>query len=94
MLCVNTLPAGADDTADLFAGRTKVYGEARFAGGEWTTLKTGSPVLVSAVAAFDCRVIEVKPVASHYVYFVAVEAIRKGPPGAALVYHEREYKKV
>jgi len=94
VLCVNTLPAGADAMADLFAGRTRVYGEERFAGGDWTTLKTGSPVLVSAVAAFDCRVLEVKPVASHYVYFVAVEAIRKGPAGAALVYHEREYKKV
>jgi flavin reductase len=94
VLCVNTLAAGEQPLADVFAGRTGIYGEARFAHGEWTTLKTGSPVLLSAVAAFDCRVLEAKPVASHYVYFVAVEAIRQGPPGPALVYHEREYKHV
>jgi flavin reductase len=94
VLCVNTLAAGEQPIADVFAGRTGIYGEPRFAHGEWITLKTGSPVLMSAVVAFDCRVLETKPVASHYVYFVAVEAIRQGPPGAALVYHEREYKHV
>jgi flavin reductase (DIM6/NTAB) family NADH-FMN oxidoreductase RutF len=94
VLCVNTLPADAQSLADLFAGRTGVYGEARFATGVWTTLKTGSPILTTAVAALDCRVLEAKSVASHYVYFCAVEAIRLGGTGAALVYHEREYKQV
>ena len=47
-----------------------------------------------AVVAFDCRVIEVKSVASHDVYFGIVEAIHAGPPGAALVYHDRAYKQV
>ncbi len=94
VLCVNTLPADAQAIADLFAGRTGIYGEDRFASGEWTALKSGSPVLATAVAALDCRVLEAKAVASHYVYFCAVEAIRLGQTGAALVYHEREYKQV
>jgi flavin reductase len=94
VLCVNTLRAGQEQLADVFAGRTGVFGEARFTHGHWTTLRTGSPVLTSAVAAFDCRLLEAKAVASHYVYFVAVEALRQGTPGPALVYHEREYKKV
>ena len=33
--------------------------------GEWMTLKTGAPVLASAVVAFDCRTIEIKAVASQ-----------------------------
>jgi flavin reductase len=94
VLCVNTLRAGQEGLADIFAGRTGIFGDARFEHGEWTTLKTGSPVLRTAVVAFDGRVLEAKPVASHYVYFVAVEALEIGAPGAALVYHEREYKQV
>jgi flavin reductase (DIM6/NTAB) family NADH-FMN oxidoreductase RutF len=95
VFCVNTLRAGEEMVADTFAGRTKVAREERFASaGAWLTLTTGSPVLASAVVAFDCRVTEVKSVASHDVYFGIVEAIHQGPPGAALVYHDRAYKQV
>ena len=66
----------------------------RFATGLWSALKTGAPVLAAAVVAFDCRVIEIKAVASHNVIFGAVEDIRLGPAGPALVYHERAYKRV
>ena len=94
VFCVNTLRAGDELIADTFAGRTKVAREARFDTGEWSTLATGSPALMSAVVAFDCRVIEIKAVASHDIYFGVVEAIHQGGPGAALVYHDRLYKQV
>jgi flavin reductase len=94
VFCVNTLRAGDELIADTFAGRTKVAREARFDTGQWATLSTGSPALMSAVIALDCRVIEVKAVASHDIYFGVVEAIHSGPPGAALLYHDRAYKQV
>lgn len=94
VFCVNTLRAGDELIADTFAGRTKVARDARFDAGQWVTLSTGSPALTSAVIALDCRVIEVKAVASHDIYFGIVEAIHSGPPGAALVYHDRAYKQV
>jgi flavin reductase len=98
VFCINTLRAGEEAVADAFAGRSiagrPLAGADRFGSGEWITLSTGAPVLASAVAAFDCRVIEVKGVASHNVIFGAVVALHFGPPGAALVYHEREYKQV
>jgi flavin reductase len=94
VFCVNTLRAGEAEIADLFAGRTGVMGSDRFSQGEWTTLVTASPVLASAVVAFDCRIVEVRSVASHNVFFGAVEAVRLGPQGPALVYHERAYKRV
>ena len=78
----------------MFAGRTKVAREARFNTGSWGELSTGSPALDDAVVACDCRVIEIKAVATHNVYFGVVEAIGSGAPGAALVYHERAYKQV
>ncbi len=92
VFCVNTLGAGEEKLADLFAGRSGVHLHERFTQGEWLTLKTGSPVLASAVVAFDCRTIEIKAMASHNVVFGAVEAVRLGPNGPALVYHERAYK--
>src|SRR4051812_37910395 len=94
VFCVNTLRAGDELIADTFAGRTKVARESRFDAGEWKTLSTGSPALMSAVVALDCRVIEIKAVASHDIYFGLVEAIHQGGPGAALVYHDRLYKQV
>ena len=95
VFCVNTLRAGDEIVADTFAGRTKVAREARFdTGHQWATLATGSPALMSAVIACDCRVIEVKAVASHDIYFGMVEAIHQGEPGPALVYHDRLYKQV
>jgi flavin reductase len=94
VFCINTLGDGGAEIADVFAGRTGVQGADRFALGEWTVLGTGSPVLASAVIAFDCRIIEVRSVASHNVFFGAVETLRLGPGGPALVYHERAYKRV
>src|SRR5437868_14909946 len=92
--CVNTLRAGEEAIADAFAGRTAQAGAERFSIGEWLPLVTGSPTLASAVVALDCRIVEVKAVATHNLFIAAVEAIRHGPDGPALVYHDRAYKRV
>jgi flavin reductase len=94
VLCVNTLRAGADAIADVFAGRTRCTMAERFNSGSWTELSTGSPVLGDAVVACDCRVIEIKAVGTHNVIIAGVVAVRLGKPGPALVYHERAYKQV
>ena len=94
VLCVNTLRAGADNIADVFAGRTKCSMADRFKSGSWSELSTGSPVLADAVVAFDCRVIEIKVVGTHNVVFAGVVGVRLGKSGPALVYHERAYKQV
>ena len=94
VFCVNTLGADSETIADMFAGRTGAQGEERFQIGDWMTLATGSPVLRSAAVAFDCRVIDVKTVATHNVFFAVVEDVHLGESCAALVYHERCYKKV
>jgi flavin reductase len=94
VFCVNTLGHSGAEIADLFAGRTGIQGADRFATGEWSVLATGSPVLTGAAVAFDCRIIEVRSVGSHNVFFGAVEMVRLGPTGPVLVYHERSYKRV
>jgi len=78
----------------MFAGRSTSSLDERFKMGTWTTLTTGSPVLTTAVVSFDCRIVEVKQVATHNVLIAGVEAIRLGPSGTALVYHDRAFKRV
>jgi flavin reductase len=94
VFCVNTLAHSGAEIADLFAGRTGIQGADRFASGDWSVLATGSPVLAAAAVALDCRVIEVRSVGSHNVFFGAVEMVRLGAGGPVLVYHERAYKHV
>jgi len=94
VFCINTLGHDGAEIADIFAGRTGLGSGDRFATGDWLTLSTGSPVLASAVIAFDCRIVEVRSVGSHNVFFGAVETVRAGPGGPALVYHDRAYKQV
>src|ERR1700722_17367066 len=94
VFCVNTLGAAESNLADIFAGRSGLHLEELFSVGEWTTLKTGSPVLTTAVVAFDCRTIDIKAVASHNVIFGAVQAVRLGPGGPALVDRDRVYTPV
>jgi flavin reductase len=94
VFCVNTLGAEAEEIADVFAGRSAAFMEERFKVGDWMDLQTGAPALRSAVVALDCRIVEVKAVATHNVFFAAVQAIHIGGPGRALVYHERAYKEV
>ena len=92
--CINTLGADAEPFADMFAGRTGAQMEARFHLGTWSTLATGAPALTDAVVALDCRIVDIKAVASHYVIFGAVAAVQMGASGPALVYHDRAYKRV
>jgi flavin reductase len=94
VFCVNTLASSEEHLANVFAGRTGVFMGERFNSGEWTTLETGAPALTSAIAALDCRVLEMKSVATHDIYFGEVAAIRFATAEKALVYHARAYKHV
>ncbi|SFK18248.1 flavin reductase family protein [Methylocapsa palsarum] len=92
VFCINTLASPDEALADVFAGRTHQHLEERFANGTWTKLETGSPVLASAAAVFDCRIVEVKPAATHYIVIGAVEAVSFGPEQESLVYLHRKYR--
>jgi len=88
---VNALGFSDLALADIFAGRTGEHFEQKFSHGLWRPGKTGAPLLESALASFDCRLIEVKDVATHHVFFGAVEAVSHRKEGASLLYHRRAY---
>jgi len=91
VFCINTLAPSQEGLADIFAGRTGQHLDERFASGEWAKLVTGAPVLKHAVAAFDCRLTEVKEVMTHYIMIGAVEAVDYGRRGSSLTYAHRAY---
>jgi len=74
IFAVNVLAMGEDDIASRFA--TRMDAEERFARGAWTVAETGAPILESAAAAFDCRIVQIVESGSHSVFFGEVAAVR------------------
>lgn len=77
--------------AHAFSGRDQLDMDRRFALGQWTQLATGSPILADATAAFDCRLIEVKTIATHLVLFGEVVDVALGSTRPPLIYVDRGY---
>ncbi|MGF6156702.1 cob(II)yrinic acid a,c-diamide reductase [Ensifer sp. KUDG1] len=74
-----------------FSGRDQLDMDLRFALGQWTRLTTGAPILVNATAAFDCRLVEVKTIATHLVLFGEVVDVSIGSSRPPLIYVDRGY---
>jgi flavin reductase (DIM6/NTAB) family NADH-FMN oxidoreductase RutF len=55
---LNFLPREAAEIADMFGGKGPQKGATRFEIGQWGTLHTGAPILLDAVGAIDCRLVE------------------------------------
>ena len=91
VLCVNTLAAGQAELAALFSTRDLAI-ETRYAGGAWSTLKTGAPVLEGAMAAFDCRIVERLEKGTHAIILCEVQAVKTGGDLQPLVYFGRDYR--
>ena len=91
--CVNILSDGQQEIANRFAGIGGVKGVARYEGAEWTTLVSGAPVLVDALAAIDCEVEEVIERYSHAIILGRALAVLN-VDGESLVYHKGGYGRV
>jgi flavin reductase (DIM6/NTAB) family NADH-FMN oxidoreductase RutF len=91
--CVNTLASSDQWLADHFAGRSRMHPAERFTHGSWRPGRTGAPVLESALAVFDCRVIEVITASTHSILIGAVVDARYAP-GQSLAYLERAYRHI
>ncbi|MBV1701199.1 MAG: flavin reductase [Hyphomicrobiales bacterium] len=91
VFCINTLAADDQALADDFAGRTGLHLDARFQRGSWVREVSGAPVLTSAIAIFECRIIELRDIATHHVIVGDVLAVRYRKEVAGLGYHDRRY---
>ncbi len=89
VFCVNTLSDADQAIAEAFAGRKGLEGEARFGIGDWTTAATGSPVLVTSLNSFDCRLVDVRTMATHRIVIGEVVALGGKQAGPGLIYRNR-----
>ncbi|HVK92613.1 MAG TPA: flavin reductase [Mycoplana sp.] len=89
---LNALAADQIELANVFSGRDPSIPGDRFSEGNWTELVTGSPILVGALASFDCRLIEMKVMATHMILFGEVMGLAYGPEKPALIYMDRDYR--
>ena len=88
---VSVLRADQKRIADSFAGRPASHDKPYdFDRVRWETAVTGSPLLVSAVAKFDCRLLEAHTIGTHTIYIGAVVA-SSAAKGKPLVYASRGY---
>jgi flavin reductase (DIM6/NTAB) family NADH-FMN oxidoreductase RutF len=92
MYCVNVLRVEDSELSNVFSGAQR--GESRFKTGAWTRLSTGSPVLLDALASFDCRVVKRVVHGSHTIFLGQVEQILFGKKGKPLLYAEGQYAKL
>lgn len=88
---VNVLASHQQQLAQVFAGLTGIYGDQRFELADWSRLATGSPILSPCLAAFDCRLVEAVPAATHSIFIGQVEAVALELDLQPLVYAGGDY---
>lgn len=89
VFAVNILREGQDEISNTFA-----FGEGdRFATVNWSTAKTGAPVLDDALAWLDCTVYSRHTAGTHTIYIGEVQASNVVESDhAPLVYWNRKYR--
>jgi flavin reductase (DIM6/NTAB) family NADH-FMN oxidoreductase RutF len=65
--------------------------ESHDAGGRWTTLLTGTPVLENGLATLDCEVEEMLSRYDHSIVIGRVRAVSICPGSCPLVYWQGDY---
>jgi flavin reductase len=94
ILCVNVLAPEHEELSAPFASVGELPMADRFALATWLRLATGSPVLETAAASFDCSIDQITEIGTHSVFFCGVKAIRLGANASGLIYHGRAYHKI
>jgi len=93
-LAVNTLRAGQEELAGIFAGKGAIPMEERFRNGNWHFEQGGAPCLLDGVASFQCRVESLTSSGSHSIVICKVLGVRTGDVPHALIYGMRRYAHV
>jgi len=88
---INFLPREAAGIADMFGGKGPQKGAARFETGNWGTLNTGAPILLDAVGAIDCRLVETIERHGVVIAIGRVVGVFDGTSAAPLIHFRGSY---
>ncbi|GAB4346781.1 MAG: flavin reductase [Flammeovirgaceae bacterium] len=93
VFAVNVLTNLNQELSNRFAGYDKEISLTQcLEKGNWTILKTGSPILENSLVSFDCILTEWQEVATHSIAFGEVVAIKHGENVSPLLYFDGAYK--
>jgi flavin reductase len=88
IFCVSVLGVDHLGVAEAFARAPR---NERFAAGSWTTMATGAPALIGALAVFDCDLFSTLEVKTHHVVLGRIVAVSIKNNGSPLVYRNGGY---
>lgn len=91
--CANLLHENQQSAADLFSGRQKTEGPARFDQIGWIAGQNGQPVLTGATASFECTLGTAVLWETHYIIVGKVSAVHLSDDPASLLYGQRAYRR-
>lgn len=88
---VNVLTQKQTVVSDCVAGRTDILRDLRFVKPRWERSEWGLPMLVDALAVFDCDLQESPRFGSHYVFIGAVRRLHARDIVVPLIYTRKHY---
>lgn len=94
VFALNTLCGSHEKLATVFAGEGHLDMDARFKTANWETIETGSPILKGARMSLDCKIVDVKKVATHLIIIGEVVGYNLDSLESALIYVDRAYKTI
>ena len=83
---INLLAGGSHELVATFSGQRGIDGAERFASDLWRDGPSGQPMLINAVAAFECALEGVHDYGSHSILVGRVGEMRNRCEGQALLY--------
>ncbi|MGB0865294.1 MAG: flavin reductase family protein [Granulosicoccaceae bacterium] len=89
--CTNVLSTEQSEISNVFAGLSEVDNGDRFGCASWHSMRTGSPRLEHALAAFDCRVLSAERVGTHHIFIGTVQDVYVSDASSPLLYANRDY---
>ena len=89
----NVLAQGQRRVAESFAGQIPEFLNDRFAAGTWSSLTTGAPALVGALANFDCKIAQMFDYGSHRMLVGQVVDVGVGSD-VPLIYCDRSFQQL
>jgi flavin reductase (DIM6/NTAB) family NADH-FMN oxidoreductase RutF len=92
VFCVNILAPEHRKIAERFAGMDGIEGDERFNSlGEWSTMKTGAPVLKGCPVSFDCKLVAELGAGTHTIYIGEIVDIVLDGNAVPLVYADGNF---
>lgn len=91
-LGINILSSAHTNLAMRFAGMTDIGDVDRFDEGDWVQLKSGAPILETALTSFDCLVETAIDVGTHVILIAEIIGIKEQTHGDPLLYAHSDFK--